>query len=122
MNVAELDALRERLERALDSVETMTRSAVEARAAARVGEDVDAYSLDGQDATAGVDLGDLLGMTDLLEPVQVRGWAVVRQFWAVRVPVSDGDGEYDGDEIMEFATKAEAEAYVAAATAPADPS
>ena len=53
----------------------------------------------------------------ILHAHRAQGVAVVERFWAVRVPIADGNGDLDGTEIMRFPTKAAAEAYVAEAEA-----
>lgn len=113
VTVADLDVLRERLERALDAVEDMTRALI----ADRAGAQPDAYAAAGSDVTPGITMAEAVEDVDHLYPMEVTGWAIVRRCWAVRVPIADADGEIDGVEIMEFPTKAEAEAFVASAEA-----
>jgi hypothetical protein len=110
MNVADLDGLGEKLQRALDAVEDMTRAVVAGRAALAP----DAYAaFEEAEVIPGGGLEEAVELTDYLTPERVRGWAVVEDFWAVRVPIGNEAGEVEGDEIMRFATLAEAEAYVA---------
>lgn len=113
VTVADLDALRERLTRALDAVEDMTSAMIGARAETQP----DAYALAGDDVVSGTGLAEAIECCDMLAPVEVRGWTVVRRFWAVRVPIGGADGEIDGDDIMQFSTEAEAAAFVASADA-----
>ena len=115
VTVAELDVIRERLQRALDAVDDMTRNLVAGRAEAAP----DAYALVGDDVVAGSDLADALDCCDHFDPVEVQGWAVVRRFWAVRVPVADAGGDMEGTEIMQFETEAETKAFVTSAEASA---
>lgn len=108
MAIAELDTIRDRLELALDAVEHMTRSIVAGRAAVQP----DAFAILGEDIMSGTTLAEVMETCNALVPVEVQGWAVVSRFWAVAVPIADGAGEPDGTEIMEFPTRAEAEAFV----------
>ncbi len=113
VTVADLDSLRDRLERAVDAVETMTRDAVSDRA----GTAPDAFAMVGDYVVPGTSLDEALECMDHMDPIEVQGFAVVERFWAVRVPIGDGNGDIEGTEIMRFPTKAEAEAYVASAEA-----
>lgn len=108
MAIAELDTIRERLERALDAVEHMTRNLVAGRAAVQP----DAYAIVGEDVVSGTTLAEAIETCDALAPVEVQGWAVVSRFWAVAVPIADSDGSLDGTEIMQFSTRADADAFV----------
>lgn len=113
MTLAELDVIRERLQRALDAVEHASHNVVAGRAETQP----DAYALAGDDVVSGTGLAEAIECCDMLAPVEVRGWTVVRRFWAVRVPIGGADGEIDGDDIMQFSTEAEAAAFVASADA-----
>lgn len=113
MTIAELDVIRERLLRALDVVEDASQSAIAGRSETQP----DAYALAGDDVVSGAGLSEAMECCDMLAPVEVRGWAVVRRFWAVRVPIGGANGEIDGDDIMQFSTEAEADAFVASAEA-----
>lgn len=113
VTVAELDALRERLQRALDAVEDMTHSMISSRA----GTQADAYAVVGDEIAPGASLDEALEVVDHLYPIEVQGVAVVERFWAVRVPVADGNGDLEGTEIMRFPTQAAADAFVAEAEA-----
>jgi len=113
VTVADLDALRERLTRALDAVEDMTRAMIGARG----GTKPDAYGLVGEDIVAGTSLDEALEVAGHFDPIEVQGVAVVERFWAVRVPVADGNGDLEGTEIMRFPTQAAADAFVAEAEA-----
>ncbi len=113
VTVAELDALRERLHRALDAVDEMTRSMVSDRA----GTQADAYAVVGDDIFPGAGLDEALDMVEHLHPIEVQGVAVVERFWAVRVPIGDSNGDIEGTEIMRFQSEAAAKEYVAEAEA-----
>lgn len=113
VTVADMDYLRDRLERAVDAVETMTRGMIGERA----GTEPDAFAIVGNDVVPGTSLDEALECMDHLDPIEVQGVAVVERFWAIRVPIGDANGDIEGTEIMRFATKAEAEAYVAEAEA-----
>lgn len=110
MTVADLDALRDRLERALAHVERMTA----AKVAERAGIEPDAYSTT-EDIEAGTNLDEAMDLADSYDPVEVRGWAIVQRFWAVRVPIGDDGGHIEGHEIMRFDAKEQADAFVASA-------
>jgi len=113
VTVAELDALRERLQRALDAVEDMTHSMISSRA----GTQADAYAVVGDEIAPGASLDEALEVVDHLYPMEVQGVAVVERFWAVRVPIGGGNGDIEGTEIMRFPTEAAAKEYVAEAEA-----
>lgn len=113
VTVADLDALRERLQRALDAVEDLTRCMVNSRA----GTKADAYAVVGDDIAPGASLDDALEVVDYLYPMEVQGVAVVERFWAVRVPIGDSNGDIEGTEIMRFPTEAAAKEYVTEAEA-----
>lgn len=73
------------------------------------------YCTNGEIAESLADADELVldGYRDPMTPIEVNGVAIVSQRWAVMVPTGDGDGNWDGEEIMWFATRAEAEAYCA---------
>lgn len=113
VTVTDLDTLRVRLQRAIHKVDDMTRALI----AERAGTEADAYSTHQREVIPGATLGDALDDYDHLEVVEVTGWTVVRRFWAVPIPIGDGDGNIEGTEIVEFATRDAAEAYVSAVEA-----
>ena len=60
-------------------------------------------------------LDDLMsyGSADFFEVVAVDGYAVVERRYVVRIPIADSEGEVDGEEIVIFPSREEAEKYVA---------
>ena len=72
------------------------------------------YCVNGQIAEAVEDADDLVQEWDRepMTPIEVNGVAIVSQRYAVVVPIYNGE-DHDGDEIMWFSTRAEAEAYCA---------
>lgn len=117
--VADLDRLARN---ALDLHEDLIALAC-CRIAERSAITPDSFSADPEMVAADTTLTEAVECEDYLVPVEVTGWAIVRRVWAVRIPIGGDDGEVEGDEVMTFATKAEADAYVAAALAepPASP-
>ena len=113
ISIAELDALRDRLTRTLDAVDDMAKILAEERS----GIAPDGYGLVGDDVVVGAALSEAVECSDHFEPVEVQAIAIVERFWVVKVPVADANGDIEGEEIMRFPTKEEADAYVKSAEA-----
>ncbi|RVT96204.1 hypothetical protein EOD42_13895 [Rhodovarius crocodyli] len=114
VTAADLIALRRHLDRAAEQVSDLQGKVISTRSRF----DADTFALAGDEVLPGYGVAEALDFQDFLVPVEVHAWAIVRRVWAVRVPIGDADGNHDGDEIMEFATKDEAEAFVKSVETP----
>lgn len=115
LTIAEFDRLRDKLLDALNAITVMRAEVLAGRAA--LVPDAHAAAECGGDVTLGSTVNDVMEDEAHFDPVEICGWALVRRFWAVCVPIHGADGEYEGDDIQQFATKAEAEAFIASAKA-----
>ena len=115
LTIGEFDRLRDKLLAALNAISVMRAEVLAGRTA--LVPDAHAAAECGGEVILGSTVNDVMEDEAHWDPVEVCGWAMVRRFWAVSVPIRDVNGEYEGDEIMQFATKAEAEAFIASAKA-----
>lgn len=109
LTVSALDSLRDKLIDALDAVEEMSRNVTESRADTAP----DTWGVAGDTFDPDTTLEEAMELYDHLTPMRVRGYAIVRDVFAVRVPIStDEYGMIDDEEIKTFPTLEEAQDFI----------